>query len=93
MTVVAEPFGLPDVELKKVCIRLKILAPTRGYWAGVRAEKAMKQPRLPELNASTTKSDRATAKVRQQNRYPVSKAIVCSVRAARNRCHRKLGAR
>lgn len=48
---VAKRYNLSDVGLAKVCRKLKIPRPGRGYWAKIAAGKAVpKRPRLPALN-------------------------------------------
>ena len=47
VTVVAERYGLSDVGLAKICRKLSIPVPTRGYWAKVKAGKKMRRIALP----------------------------------------------
>lgn len=47
VVVVARKYGLSDVGLLKVCRRMAIPVPTRGYWAKVRAGKVMRKLPLP----------------------------------------------
>jgi hypothetical protein len=48
---VARRYGLSDVGLAKVCRKLNIPRPCRGYWAKKAAGKAIpRQPPLPELS-------------------------------------------
>ena len=49
VTVVAERYGLSDVGLAKICRKLSIPVPTRGYWAKVKAGKKMRRIALPVL--------------------------------------------
>ena len=49
VTVVAERYGLSDVGLAKICRKLSIPVPTRGYWAKVKAGKKMRRIALPAL--------------------------------------------
>lgn len=45
---VAKRYGISDVGLAKVCKRLKIPRPARGYWAKKAAGEAVpRRPRLP----------------------------------------------
>jgi integrase len=48
VTVVAGRYGMSNNGLKKVCIRLAIPYPPRGYWAKVKAGKVQEKPELPE---------------------------------------------
>ena len=47
VTDVAPRYGLSDVGLVKICHKLAIPVPSRGYWAKVRAGRLMKIPPLP----------------------------------------------
>jgi hypothetical protein len=49
MTAVALQYGVSDVGLKKLCSRLQILTPMRGYWAKLKAGKQVpSKPRLTD---------------------------------------------
>ena len=49
MTAVALQYGLSDVGLKKLCSRLQIPTPMRGYWAKLKAGKRVpSKPRLKD---------------------------------------------
>lgn len=52
VTTVASRYGLSDVGLAKVCRKLLIPLPSRGYWAMVKAGRVMKKAKLPKLNSS-----------------------------------------
>ena len=43
---IAKRYGISDVGLAKVCRRVDILLPPRGYWAKVAAGKRVKKPSL-----------------------------------------------
>lgn len=45
-TAVAKDLGISDVALQKLCRRLQVPTPPRGYWAKVQAGKAPKRPNL-----------------------------------------------
>jgi hypothetical protein len=47
---VAKKYNVSDVYLAKVCKKLDIPRPGRGYWAKKSAGKSIKQPALPELS-------------------------------------------
>jgi hypothetical protein len=49
---VAKGYGFSSVWLGKVCRRLKIPVPPRGYWARVRSVGKGKKPPLPDLGIS-----------------------------------------
>jgi hypothetical protein len=48
VTVVAARYGITDTGLRKVCHRLNVPHPPLGYWAKVKAGKAVEKPGLPE---------------------------------------------
>ena len=50
VTVVANSYGLSDVGLAKICRKLCIPLPSRGYWAKVKAGKIMGRAPLPKLD-------------------------------------------
>lgn len=50
---VAPKYGLSDVGLLKVCKRLRIPVPGRGYWAKVKAGQAVTRKPLPPLPPGT----------------------------------------
>lgn len=43
-----EKYGLSDNGLRKVCKRLSVPVPTRGYWAKVEAGQRVARPPLPK---------------------------------------------
>lgn len=47
-TIVADRYGVSSSFLGRVCERLKVPRPPRGYWARLRVGKAPLQPPLPE---------------------------------------------
>ncbi|NOZ11735.1 MAG: hypothetical protein GXP09_11935 [Gammaproteobacteria bacterium] len=49
MTKLAERYGLSDVGLAKICRRLNVPRPGRGYWAKKRRGRAGRRPPLPSL--------------------------------------------
>ena len=53
VSAVAPRYGLSDVGLAKLCRRLSIPLPMRGYWAKIRAGKKMGRAALPPLPAET----------------------------------------
>ena len=50
---VAKSYGVSVPRFRKVCRRLKIPVPPRGYWARVQNGYSMKTPALPELSSCT----------------------------------------
>jgi hypothetical protein len=57
MAVLAPNFGLSDVGLKKICARLRIPTPPRGYWAKIAAGQRPRRTPLPKLPASVAQED------------------------------------
>jgi hypothetical protein len=51
MTKLAQRYGLSDRGLAKMCDRMGIPTPGRGYWAKVQSGHTMKQSKLPSLKA------------------------------------------
>ena len=51
VTVVAPRYGLSDVGLVKICKKLGIPVPPRGYWAKVKAGRTTHKLPLPSLPA------------------------------------------
>lgn len=47
MTVVAKKFNVSGSYLARICTRLNVPRPERGYWAKLAVGKSMPQPRLP----------------------------------------------
>ena len=56
MSVLARAYGISGNGLAKVCDRLKVPYPPRGYWAKKAAGKQVIQYRLPEREEGTPKS-------------------------------------
>jgi hypothetical protein len=48
MVKVAAEFGLSDVAVKKMCRRMNVPTPERGYWAKLAAGQKMRKPMLPK---------------------------------------------
>ena len=53
VAAVAAECGLSGPGLKKVCRRLSVPVPPRGYWAKLRAGKSVRRPALPGLETPT----------------------------------------
>jgi hypothetical protein len=52
-TIVAPRYGLSDVGLLKICKKLHIPVPGRGYWARITAGRPGRKPPLPALAAGS----------------------------------------
>jgi hypothetical protein len=53
MSRLAAEFGISDVALAKICKKLDVPIPGRGYWARVTNGQKVKQPKLPKLREHT----------------------------------------
>ena len=53
---VAKSYGFSGVMLGKVCRKLQVPAPPRGYWARVRSGYSVKRPPLPKLRLGLDRS-------------------------------------
>ncbi len=51
--IVAERYGLSDVGLAKICLKLEIPVPSRGYWAKVKAGRIMRKVPLKPISQRT----------------------------------------
>jgi hypothetical protein len=58
----AERYGLSDNGLRKVCMRLNVPLPPRGYWARIAAGQRVRRPVLPKESKRTYAEIRATPK-------------------------------
>jgi hypothetical protein len=56
MVQLSKQLGISDVGLSKVCDRMKIPAPFRGYWARVQAGQKVNKERLPKLPPNAPES-------------------------------------
>jgi hypothetical protein len=54
VTVVAKRYGVSDVGLRKICLKLDVPIPPRGYWAQVTAGQRPKKEPLPASKAIPT---------------------------------------
>lgn len=54
MTTVAKRYAISDVGLRKICVKLDIPVPPRGYWARVAAGQVIKKTLLPKSDVVTT---------------------------------------
>jgi hypothetical protein len=88
--VLAQEFGISDVGLAKICKRLNVPRPYRGYWALVAAGRRMSIPALPAAKKGTierafispfvksepTLEDRARAALIETESLPANRIIV-----------------
>jgi len=52
VTIIARRYGLSDVGFAKICRKLRVPLPSRGYWAKVKAGKVMRRVPLPSVDNS-----------------------------------------
>jgi hypothetical protein len=67
-TEVAKEMGISDVALGKLCQRLQVPKPPRGYWARVASGRKPKRPALPAYREELAKKLRQSAKPSSQVR-------------------------
>jgi hypothetical protein len=67
MIELAKHYGISDVGLAKICRKLRIPLPGRGYWAKLKAGKILPHPSLPPLK----KNDPAEVTVTKPEPLPV----------------------
>ena len=70
-TEVARKLGISDVALGKLCRRLQVPKPPRGYWARVASGKTPRKPPLPAYR--TEIEGRLRKQVKSKSQVPVSK--------------------
>lgn len=56
MATVAGKYGLSDVGLAKICRKLDVPVPWRGYWRKKQVGQTVKRPPLPKLSVSATRA-------------------------------------
>jgi hypothetical protein len=49
MSKLAKDYGISDVGLKKICKKLNVPTPPRGYWARTQSGQKPNRARLPKL--------------------------------------------
>lgn len=54
MTTVAKRYEISDVGLRKICVKLDIPVPARGYWAQLAAGQKVEQEPLPKSDVKPT---------------------------------------
>ena len=90
LVILAQEFGISDVGLAKICKRLNVPRPYRGYWALVAAGRRMSIPALPAAKKGTidrafispyvklepTMEDRSRAALIETESLPANRIIV-----------------
>lgn len=61
-TKVASRLGISDVALGKLCSKLQVPKPSRGYWARVEAGQRPRKPALPAFREENEKGGKASKK-------------------------------
>ena len=67
MTKVAIKYNLSDRGLAKICAKLNIPRPSRGYWAKIKAGQNIKKPKLPKYEGSEPRSLRKPSVLSEPN--------------------------
>src|SRR5258705_7909912 len=75
--IVARRYGISDVALAKVCLKLRVPLPGRDYWAQKRAGERVQRARLPKLPEGAL-SELAIG--RRSNSLPVPGAVDAGAR-------------
>ncbi|MBI5546934.1 MAG: hypothetical protein HY901_23880 [Deltaproteobacteria bacterium] len=73
---VAQRYGVSDVAFAKMCRRLKVPLPGRGYWAKKQAGRPPRRPALPALpkNAETEVSHQRWVPISEEERKRIEEA-------------------
>src|ERR1035437_8584865 len=74
MSALAERYGISDVALAKICRKLKVPVPPRGYWARIRNGQRVTKPKLPQLPSGTPETA-TIAPVRDRSRL-IPEAVI-----------------
>jgi hypothetical protein len=53
VTKVAEQYGVSDVAIRKICVKLKVPLPPRGYWARISAGQQLRKTPLPKFTGAS----------------------------------------
>lgn len=87
MIKVAAEYGLSDVAVKKMCRKMNVPTPPRGYWARLAAGHRVKKPVLPKQHdVATARVDPArNAQRREQSHIPDAPGEDCRAAAKRRR--------
>ena len=72
MATLARKHGLSDVGLAKICRKLDIPVPWRGFWRKKEVGQSVKRPPLPKLPASATPTMRLVRLRRTASGSPVA---------------------
>ncbi len=75
--VVAQRYGISDVGLAKICKKLSIPIPSRGYWAKVKAGKIMRKIPLPALppGATALTGTKPLSRIQREAQVAVQKSV------------------
>ena len=87
VTLVAPRYGLSDVGLVKICKKLGIPVPPRGYWAKIKAGRPTHKLQLPSLTAGARGSGALEAARRLGSSGRREKRAQGSARPAVNEAH------
>ncbi len=75
MAKLAKNYGVSDVALAKICKKLNVPYPRRGYWRRKETGKTVKQLALPTNTDSTKEVIKIHRTIRPETVAPLSEAI------------------
>ncbi|MEZ5413273.1 MAG: hypothetical protein R3F03_03055 [Opitutaceae bacterium] len=78
MTKVAKELGLSDVAVKKMCTRMDVSTPPRGYWARLAAGQKVNKTPLPKLRSAShvTREEKVDPEVNALRREQFSRDVL-----------------
>jgi hypothetical protein len=81
MTKVAQEYGISDVAMAKICKKLNVPYPGRGYWRRKELGKAVLQPPLPPSSDPTKQTALIRRTIRPETVAQMSEDTVQTIRA------------
>lgn len=70
MSSLAKRYNISDVALAKICRKLQVPVPARGYWARIRSGYKVGRPPLPNLSSGGQKSATISPSLRKSQKIP-----------------------
>jgi DNA-binding transcriptional regulator YhcF (GntR family) len=70
ISIIAKRYNVSDVALAKVCRKLKVPVPPRGYWAKIRSGHQLNKPKLPKLPSGTPEVARISPNLDRSRTIP-----------------------
>ena len=81
MTKLAKEYGISDVALAKICKKLNVPYPWRGYWRRKETGKAVKQPLLPPNSDPAKQTATIQRTIRPETIEPLSEETSQRIKA------------